>query len=79
MEKMKNERISKIKQRAEKLRADVDLICSEKDTALEKMTLDELCRVEGQRLEGQATRLFVAKLHLDEVITNLSNAEDFDV
>lgn len=76
---LKDERISKLKQRAERLRADVELLRTEKDTVLEKMTLDELCRVEGQRIEGQASRLFVTMLHLDEAITYLSSAEEFDV
>ena len=79
MDKKKDERILKLKQKAEKLREEVDFLRAEKDEALLRMSLNELFHVEGQRLDGQATRLFVAKLYLDEVITSLEVAEEFDV
>ena len=77
MEK-KDERISRLKNRAEKLRSDVGALLSEYEDKLDKMTLDELCRVEGQRFEGKANRLFMTQIHLDEVLNNLSDVMKFD-
>ncbi len=77
-EKLKDERISKLKETAETLLRQTNEILSEKDERLDNMTNSEWGGVVGQKLAGQANRLTYAAMFLEDALRYLTAAEEFD-